>query len=231
MFATVLAEIASRHLSNQRTVTLIKSLEDTSQVGIAAAYKGLAFVQLYGTYEYSVCSAVQATLSALRAAGVEIRTLQRNVLALVLDACWQSAAEAGRGRVWERRLALIACVDSGELTSTLRNDLFPSDGSHYRVQQLRTIWEIFGVSAPVVPEARMIGVIEKLVENRNAVSHGRRTAEDVGREYSYADIAGLVEDTNAIAGHVVSSLEGHARSGGLVGAAGGLHRQGSVSPP
>ena len=91
MFATVSAGIADRHLSSQRTVALIKSLEETSNVTLASACKGLAFVQLYATYEYSVRSAVQATLIALRAAGVEMRTLRRELLALILDSHWDLA--------------------------------------------------------------------------------------------------------------------------------------------
>ena len=218
MFATVSAGIADRRLSNQRTVTLIKSLEETSQIALASACKGLAFVQLYATYEYSVRSAVQATLVALRAAGVEIRTLRRDLLALVLDSHWDSVSNSGRKRVWDSRGALIASIDSGELTSTLRDDLFPTDGSHYRIQQLQTIWQIFSVSAPVVPERRLIGRVDELVENRNAISHGRITPEKVGRRYSWQEIASRVEDTDAIAGHVVSSLESHVQSGGLFAA-------------
>ena len=220
MFATVLGEIADRHLSSQRTVALIKSLEETSQVPLASACKGLAFVQLYATHEYSVRSAVQATLMALCKAGVEIRSLRRDLLSLVLDSHWKSASHSGRERVWDSRLALIASIDSVELTSTLRDDLFPTDGSHYRIQQLDTIWKIFSVSAPVVPERRLIGRIEELVENRNAISHGRFTPEEVGSRYSVQDIADRVEDTNAIAGHIVSSLESHVRSGGHMAAAG-----------
>ena len=219
MFATVSAAIADRHLSSQRTVALIRSLEETSQVALASACKGLAFVQLYATYEYSVRSAVQATLVALRTAGVEIRTLRRDLLALVLDSHWDSVSKSGRPRVWGSRMALMASIDSSETTSTLRDDLFPSDGSHYRIQQLHTIWNIFSVSVPVVSEPRLIGRVEELVENRNAISHGRRTPEEVGGRYSWQEIASRVDDTDAIAGHVVSSLESHVQSGGLFAAA------------
>ena len=220
MFATVLGEIADRHLSSQRTVALIRSLEEPPQVPLASACKGLAFVQLYATHEYSVRSAVQATLVALRTAGVEMRTLRRDLLSLVLDSHWTSVSNSGRARVWDSRRALISSIDSVELTSTLKDDLFPTDGSQYRIQQLETIWKIFSVSPPVVPERRLIGIIEELVENRNAISHGRFTPEEVGRRYSAQDIADRVEDTNTIAGHIVSSLESHVRSGGLMAAAG-----------
>ena len=176
-------------------------------------------MQLYATYEYSVRSAVEATLVALGAAGVEIRTLHRDLLALVLDSHWKSVSSSGRKSVWDSRVALIASIDSGELTSTLKDDLFPNDGSHYRIQQLYTIWKIFSVSGPVVSEPRLIGRIGELVDNRNAISHGRRTPEEVGGRYSWQEVASRVDDTNAIAGHVVSSLESHVQSGGLFAAA------------
>lgn len=215
MFATVSAVIADLHLSSQRTAKLIKSLETTSEGTLASACKGLVFVQLYAMYEYSVRSSVQATLLALRDADVGIQTIRRSLLALVLQSHWDSAANSRRERVWDSRMELIARADSSELTSTLRDDLFPSDGSHYRIQQLRTIWKIFSVSAPVVSESRLIGRIDELVENRNAISHGRLTPEEVGRRYSWQEIDGRVDDTAAIARHVVSSLERHVKSGGL----------------
>ena len=219
MFAAVSARIADWHLSSQRTVTLIKSLEDDSQGKLASACKGLIFVQLYATHEYAVRSAVQATLVALSAAGVEIKTIRRNLLALVLESQWESAADSGRDRVWDSRMKLIATIDSSDPTPKLSDGLFPYDGSHYRIQQLHTIWKIFSVTGPVVSEPRLKGRIEELVENRNAISHGRRTPEEVGRRYSWQDIAHRVDDTNAIASHVVSRLESHVQSGGLFAAA------------
>jgi hypothetical protein len=117
-------------------------------------------------------------------------------------------------------MELIANVDSHKSTSCLRDDLFPSDGSHYRIAQLRTIWKIFSVGAPVVPEPRLIGRVEELVENRNAISHGRRTPEEVGGRYSVQDIADRVDDTNAICSHVLVALESHVQAGGLLGEAG-----------
>ena len=221
MFSTVYAELAERQLTSQRNVILIKSLEEAAQGPTASACKGLAFVQLYATYEYAVRAAVQATLIVLRAAGVEIRTLRRDLLALVLDSHWDSASSSGRPRVWESRMALIAHVDSREPTSILRDDLFPSDGSHYRINQLRTIWRIFCVNAPIVPEPRLRGRIEELVENRNAVSHGRRRPEEVGARYSWQDIAKRAEDTDTISHHIVSTLESHVNAGGCFASATG----------
>lgn len=216
MFASVFDAIADRRLSSQRTVALIKTLEETYQTPVASAWKGLAFVQLYATYEYAVRSGVQATLVAVRGSGVEIRALRRDLLALVLDANWESVSMSGRPRVWGSRMALIAKMDSIDSSATLRDDLFPTDGSHYRISQLQTIWRIFSIDAPIVPEPRLMGRIEELVENRNAISHGRHTPEEVGGRYSWQDISARVVDTDAICGHLVGTLDAHVRSGGLL---------------
>jgi hypothetical protein len=221
MFATVSAQIADRRLSSQRTVGLVRSLEEATETAAAATFKGLAFVQMYATYEYAVRSGVQATLAALRATAVELRTLRRDLLALVLDSHWDSASASGRSRVWDSRMALIAHVDSRESTASVRDDLFPTDGSHYRVSQIRTIWKIFCVGVPVVPDPRLIAWIDELIENRNAISHGRRTPEDVGARYSWQEIGKRVDDTDAICRHVIGSLESHVLTGGLVRDPGG----------
>ncbi len=218
MFAGVSSEIAERRLSAQRLVSLIEQLESVTDVAGASICKGLAFVQLYGTYEYAVRASVQATLSGLRAAGLEIRTLRRELLALILDPLWESASSSGRGRMWERRIALISRIDGTDLTSGLNDDLFPTDGSHYRVRQLQTIWQVFAVTEPVVPDLRYLGRIEEFVENRNAISHGRSSPEDVGRRYSRQEIVARVSDADAICNHIVSVLESHFHSGRLVAA-------------
>jgi len=216
MFAGVSSEIAVRRLSAQRMISLIEQLELASDTGTAAICKGFAFVQLYATYEFAVRASVQATLAGLRAAGLEIRSLRRELLALVLDPQWESASSSGRGRMWECRIALMSHMDAPELTSGIDDSLFPRDGSHYRVRQLQTIWRIFAITEPVVADTRYLGRIEEFVENRNAISHGRRTPEDVGRRFSRQEIADRVIDTDAICNHIVGVLEAHLRMGRLV---------------
>jgi hypothetical protein len=221
MFGATFSEIANRRLSAQRLVSLIDALEGASDLATASVCKGLAFVHFYAVYEYAVRSSVQAALAELRSAGLEFRRLRRDLLALILEPQWESASKSARGRMWESRIALVTHVDSLALTSNLRDDFFPSDGSHYRANQLRTIWRIFTITEPIVPAPRYLSRIEELVENRNGISHGRLTAEEVGRRYSRQDIAERVNDVYEISNHIVRVLEAHVRGGGCLAAAGG----------
>ena len=188
---------------------------DQSRMLEAAAHKGLIFVQLYGVYEYAVHSAVQAMLSAIRDEGLSAQDLHHRVLTLVLDGAFTSVAASGRGRSWEKRLDLVANFESTAPLGSLDNTTFPTDGSHYRVKQLQTIWGVFGLDVPVLPEPRLIGRIEELVENRNAIAHGRRTPEEVGGRYSASEMDKTITDIEGVGTYVVTAMEAHYKRGGV----------------
>jgi hypothetical protein len=105
-------------------------------------------------------------------------------------------------------MELFKKVDSAS-TFDVCDDLFPFDGSHFRFQQLETIWALFGLAVPIVTANRMMGRIDELVEHRNAIAHGRATAEEVGRRFSVGDIEGRINDTQDIYIHLISSMQLH----------------------
>ena len=137
------------------------------------------------------------------------------VLTLVLDGAFTSVAASGRGKSWEKRLDLVANFESTAPLVSLDNTTFPTDGSHYRVKQLQTIWGVFGLDVPVLPEPRLIGRIEELVENRNAIAHGRRTPEEVGGRYSASEMDKTITDIEGVGTYVVTAMEAHYKRGGV----------------
>jgi hypothetical protein len=215
VFSRVSNEVASRTLASQQFVAHIGVVEK-SDPPLAIALKGMAFVLFYASYEYAVRASVQATLFALKGTPVELSRLRREVLALVLDPAWTQVSTVGRPRKWDCRIDLMSRADSSETTADISDALFPTDGSHFRVQQLATIWRVLGIAAPLVPDPRLLGRIAELVENRNAISHGRKTAAEVGRAYSLSDIAARGTDAARIAQNVVVTLQAHHASGALV---------------
>jgi hypothetical protein len=214
VFDITRAEISARILVNKRLLALLQTFEQIKPLE-AAACKGLMFVHLYGVYEYAVHSAVQAVLAAVRAEQLCPRDLHHRSLTLFLNPGFSSASTAGRTRVWKRRLDLVASFESATPLQSLDDTLFPADGSHYRVAQLETIWAVFGITVPVVPESRLIGRIEELVENRNAIAHGRRTPEEVGGRYSVGEIEKRVDDIEKISVYLLTEMETHYNAGGV----------------
>ncbi len=172
--------------------------------------KGLVFVQTYAVYEYTVVNSLIAALQATKNHGLLIREVRPEFLCLVLHNQFESASGSGTRLRWERRIELFQRAASTDPLAEIEfEDVFPTDGSHFRSGQLETIWRLLGVSAPVVTKSIHLGRIAEMVEHRNAVAHGRDAPETVGRRFSDADIEIRIDDTEALCMHIADALELH----------------------
>ena len=214
MFDTCRGEVQRRILANKQFLSMAETIRATSQRE-SAACRGLLFVQLYGVYEYSVKSGVQAILSFIRRDALAPIDIHHQALTLALNARFDSMSSVGPWKTWEKRLELVADLESRLPIQSLVDTAFPADGSHFRARQLQTIWSIFGITGSMLPESRFIGRIDELVENRNAIAHGRRTADEIGSGYSIDDMGKRVEDIEKISIHLLTEMEKHYNSGGI----------------
>jgi hypothetical protein len=175
----------------------------------------MLFVELYGVYEYSVKTAVQAVLSFIRRDALAPVNINHNALTLALRGSFDSLSNVGPWKTWEKRLNLVSDLESQTPLHSLIDTVFPSDGSHFRESQLQTIWDIFGLSCPILPEKKHIGRVSELVENRNAIAHGRRTADDVGSGFSFDDMEQRINDVERISIYLLTEMETHYNRGGI----------------
>lgn len=210
MFALLRAEVDDRFLLIQQILNTLGHIETDSSFppDVPRTLKGLVFVQLYAVYEHCVCNAVQAALRSVNRQALSLRELRHELLAMALDDGCKSLSNCGTERMWPVRVMLLGKSRSAEAAEIPEN-LFPADGSHYRIGQLRTIWTLFGMASPEVPDNRLIGRIDELVELRNGIAHGRLRAEEVGRRFSLNDLQDRFVDTGEICRHVLSELEAH----------------------
>jgi len=205
MFDIINREISSRKFGIQRFASLFDIEEPSRSIEISIC-KGLVFVQLYGAYEYSITSSVQAALSSIRSKGLRVEHICRELLCLLLDPFWAGAAGAGRRKLWQKRIDVIEQMQPNMPLDNVSDTIFPNDGSQYRRSQIKTIWKVFGITDPIVPELRLLCRIDELVENRNAIAHGRITADNVGRLYTKKDIEDRIDDVFAISIHIVETI-------------------------
>ena len=214
MFTDARNEVALRIQEGRTFFSIAVSAGNPSA---AATSRGLLFVQLYGVYEYAVGASVQAALDFIRRGLLNCNDLKRSLLSLILDPDWSSARTVGPRKVWEARCRLIDRIHETTPLSSLQDTvLFPTDGSHYRRSQLITIWRVFGITSPIVPQARLLGRIDELVETRNAVAHGRQTAREAGRRHSDQDMQDRITDTDTIARYVIDTMDSHCSTGRLL---------------
>jgi len=206
VFAVIRSEVASRHLAIRQWYGAVAAAPAPAPV----VSKGLVFVQNYALYEYAVVASLSAALATTKTHGLTLSDVRHELLALILNSELESASASNRHNKWSRHIELFRrtrChepISSGAFEST-----FPTDGSHFRPQQLETIWSLFGIATPIVATPRHRGRIEEMVEHRNAIAHGRESPDAIGRRFSEADIQSRINDTEALCAHVIDTLEIH----------------------
>lgn len=216
MWATLISDITSRCLSCRSYFSAVCGLNPPPTGGgippathqAVTTAKGLMFVQLYAVYENTVVKMVQSAIGDILNHAVPVSDIKLELLSLTLHPEISAVIDSGSARQWNARKTLMLRINSANPTN-VPDTVFPNDGSHFRRGQLQTIWDIFGVSQPLLPIPRHLGRVDELVEHRNAIAHGRRTAEDIGRRFSVGDINDRIDDTELICLHLATSLQTH----------------------
>lgn len=173
--------------------------------------KGLLFVQIYAIYECVVTGCVRALIDAANARSMTLASARSDLLALALDAEFTSIIDGSIHKTWSARSALLRRTRSSE-AMRIRDGLFPKDGSHFRPDQLHTIWMLFGINSDFVPAPRFLGHIHELVDNRNRIAHGSDAPEEVGRRYTVADLERRVDDTELLCSHLIAGVDAYVSS-------------------
>lgn len=173
-----------------------------------ASAKGLFFVHLYGTYEYTVTAGVQEALRHINGGKLRIADCHPAFLSLALDSECRSLADVGPDKTWARRRALFGRVGSSEEVS-IRETLMPTSGGNPSYEHLCSIWETFCIRDPVVPRPELIGRIKELVESRNAIAHGRESASAVGGRFTIGDLRTRHTDISEVCSHLLRSFDNY----------------------
>lgn len=210
MFADLQSEVSNRLLTAKQHFALCCPNDLAPQATVS---KGMVFVQLYAAHEYSTKAMVRAGLAALKSAGTQLQSVRWELLALVLNRETCSAMDAGKEKAWSKRIEMFCRANSQAIVDD-KDETFPSDGSQFRLSQSYLIWELFGVPGPVLPDVRLTQLIGEVVEHRNAISHGRSTAEDIGRRYSRSDIINKIDGMLSVCLYQISTLEAHCSTAG-----------------
>jgi hypothetical protein len=182
----------------QRISSIRTLLRETHPPGLPASavareIRGLSIVLLYAAYEqllYGLCRALLETASTLHVGNRRLRPgLQ--VFAALSDL--QAVASGGPGGIWKGQGLRVAKTLAETRQCTIASNAFPSDGSHMRRDQVKTVCELFGLKSPDIVLREVWGRLDTIVDERNGVAHGRLTADQVGRTYTIGDLNQLVD--------------------------------------
>lgn len=205
MFPTLQSDVESRFAVVQSFFRATRDFKGE----IAAAAKGMAFVQVYAIYEFTVRSAVQISIDALNAHKTRIRDISPSLLALYLDPELSALKDCGVKNVWGNRLKIFERAFSRELISLSNGIGPPNEGAHYRHPDLIMICKVFGIARLPVPRRRHLFRIDEVVDNRNQIAHGSETAEEVGRRYTRPEINRIIAQMRAVCLLLIAIFDGY----------------------
>jgi hypothetical protein len=180
---------------------------------LAATSKGLAFVQLYAAYEFTVKSVVQTAIDSINTHAHKMKDIKPSLMALYLDRELASLRDAGRKNIWNARLRLFERVFCDDIIALANNAGPPTDGSHYRHTHLITIFNVFGIARLPARRRTHLFRIDEVVNHRNQIAHGNETAADVGRRYTRSEVSHRIRQMKSVCLLLISVFDGFCADG------------------
>lgn len=192
----------------ERIDTVTRLLDEThpravagspARVGpISREARGLAVVLLFAAYEDLLKSLTRTLLEGAIGVRVSNKRLRPGLRAFAMASAARSVRDLSAKKLYTHGLpGLVDASNPGGRICTLDANSFPDDGSFMKQSQV-TVWcGLFDVVDPHLILSRIWVKIDTIVAERNAVAHGRSTAEDVGRGYTEAEMRQLVAEWHA----------------------------------
>ena len=200
--------IDARLTEVQKLLAHIKNLEEVAirdkdivSAEYAAILRGLFFVHLYGTFEYSITLSVQVLLQEITKVGVPYGGIEHLLHVVALDADFKSIVDAGGEKKWTKRKELLKRQISPD-PCCLNDTVFDHMLQNVWYQTLDAIFDYLCIPQKPVPEDRFIGYIDDIVGNRNEVAHGDSSASKVGRLTTSSEHEKRLDAITQVVNHV-----------------------------
>lgn len=170
--------------------------------------RGLVFVQAYAIHESTVVNVVRFASEAIVAHSLTYADLRPSLLAMFLDAELSSVRDCGIRNLWDRRIELFRLSTSNDLLRSA-DQTMPTDGSHFRHTHIKLILKVLGITRAPTTRRRHLYRIDEVVNNRNFIAHGEKTAAEVGRGYSNGDIWNIIRQMRSACLRLIHIVEEH----------------------
>lgn len=159
--------------------------------------KGMIFISLYGCIEYTVSETVKVTEREISLQNLSLKQLKVNLLARFLHKEFDSLHSVGRKQKWQKRFDFLQKLEQDEMIITnICDDLeLPTDGMNIRLTQLQNIFTCFNLDSSILTP-QWGGRLKDIVDHRNAIAHGNKTANDVGKNIFVSDLKQRIEEVD-----------------------------------
>lgn len=161
----------------------------SNAIDVSRETRGLCIVLLFAAYEnllYSLCRGLLETAGSLR---VGSRRLKPGLRLFAAHPALQAVASSN---IWESGRKVVETLDDTR-PCEIKPGLFPQDSSYMKRSQVRLFSSLFDLGDPARVLEAAWDRIDVIVSQRNAIAHGRERPDEVGRNYSIAELRALVD--------------------------------------
>lgn len=173
-------EALSRLVEARLTLDLIIQLEATPPLQdspTVLGLRGLFFVHLYACLEFAVNHATQRVLTLISAYEIEYRHFSPRFHVVAMASGFMAIRDAGRGKKWNKRIEFVERMFS-EDKCVVNAAVFSDELQNIWVKTISELFDCLGIDAPPLPDMAYAGHIDEIVDKRNAVAHGRKSASE-----------------------------------------------------
>ena len=126
----------------------------------------------------------------------------------------QAFKDCGYKSFFKKSMDIFSKIDDGEVCE-LNETMFSNNLQNVWTSTVDEVMRAFGIKG-FSREPRIVGMINSLVENRNAVAHGRETAAAVGERHSVEHLRTLHAVTSQTAAEIVEEFQSYVDAMGFL---------------
>ena len=197
-----------------QSFVLLQHLRQLESLGVEGneelvkTQKGMFFISLYASLEFTLTNAVADFLSELQKSAQEPSRYRIGLLPTILNREFNAVAGSSRRTNWNHRRSLFERFISSN-PCTIDNDVFPAESTNISADHFQAIWSQLEIPGNAMPPGVNPWTINEIKEHRNAVAHGREKAVTIGSRFTLTALEDRHRAVEAICAHTVLSFEEH----------------------
>lgn len=208
-FTAVKKTTSSRFSEVQIFLNFITSEEPNNPTEITSAnvkiMRGLFYVHLYAAIENSINELVEKSILLINSKNVKNNhyTLIFNTISTIDKL--QSLKDCSHKNFTNRSIALMQEIGSRNIRG-LNETVFAKQLQNIWMSTVLEVYNAFGIKKPNF-DPRVRATIDEIVEKRNAVAHGRESAQSIGERHRSDILRQKLSITQTFTNQVIDDFE------------------------
>lgn len=193
---------------------LLQHLRQLEIAGVAGneellkTQKGLFFISLYASLEFTITNSVSEFLSSLQASAQAPGFYRVSLLPTLLNREFNAVLGASKRTIWNHKQNLVNRMFAGDVC-TIDNDIFPTESTNISADHFQAVWSQLAIPGNPLPAGVNPWTINEIKEHRNAIAHGRERAAAIGARFSLSALEERHRIVEEVCAHTVISFEEH----------------------